>query len=197
MPHRPARQGRRGLPLHRDPGQLKIQPRIDGALDAIRDLGKPIRATVVATGTGVAEERRRIEATYAAHKKLRGMFAVDGGSTQGIAEVMRKHELRRRGVRAGGYDLLPMTLRAIAGLATSTSRSTSSRRPWVFADLPAFMVRYSGRPGRAIGHEHRAALRHARQRTAVPDDDHALRGQLRHRRVPGHLTREGHSGAGH
>ena len=39
------------------PGQLNIQPRIDGALDAIKDSGKPIRATVVATGPGVAEER--------------------------------------------------------------------------------------------------------------------------------------------
>ena len=96
------------------PGQLNIQPRIDGALDAIKDSGKPIRVTVVATGPGVAEERARIEATYLAHKKLRGMFAVDGGSTQGVADVMGKHRLRSRGVRAGGYDLLPRTLRAIA-----------------------------------------------------------------------------------
>ena len=110
------------------PGQLNIQPRIDGALDAIKDSGKPIRATVVATGPGVAEERARIEATYLGHKKLRGMFAVDGGSTQGVADVMRKHRLRRRGVRAGGYDLLPRTLRAIADGHldfTSTSSRTS------------------------------------------------------------------------
>lgn len=126
------------------PGQLNIQPRIDGALDAIRDSGKPIRVTVVATGTGLAEERRRIEATYASHRNLRGMFAVDGGSTQGVAEVMRKHRLRSRGVRAGGYDLLPTTLRAIAG---GHLDFTIDQQPYLQGFLPIFqlfMVRYSG-----------------------------------------------------
>ena len=126
------------------PGQLNIQPRIDGALDAIRDSGKPIRTTVVATGTGVAEERRRIEATYVSHKNLRGMFAVDGGSTQGVGEVMRKHGLRRRGVRAGGYDLLPKTLRAIAD---GHLDFTIDQQPYLQGFLPIFqlfMTRYSG-----------------------------------------------------
>ncbi len=126
------------------PGQLNIQPRIDGALDAIRDSGKRIRTTVVATGPGVAEERARIEATYAGHKNLRGMFAVDGGSTQGVADVMRKHGLRKRGVRAGGYDLLPRTLRAIAG---GHLDFTIDQQPYLQGFLPIFqlfMVRYSG-----------------------------------------------------
>jgi simple sugar transport system substrate-binding protein len=126
------------------PGQLNIQPRIDGALDAIKDSGLPIRASVVATGTGVTEERRRIEATYAAHRKLRGMFAVDGGSTLGVAQVMQKHGLRKRGVRAGGYDLLPGTLRAIAG---GHLDFTIDQQPYLQGFLPIFqlfMVRYSG-----------------------------------------------------
>ena len=126
------------------PGQLNIQPRIDGALDAIKDSGKPIRATVVATGPGVVEERARIEATYAAHKKLRGMFAVDGGSTQGVADVMRKHKLRSRGVRAGGYDLLPRTLRAIAD---GHLDFTIDQQPYLQGFLPIFqlfLARYTG-----------------------------------------------------
>ncbi len=126
------------------PGQLNIQPRIDGALDAIKDSGKPIRTTVVATGTGLAEERRRIEATYASHRGLRGMFAVDGGSTQGVAEVMRKHRLRSRGVRAGGYDLLPKTLQAIAG---GHLDFTIDQQPYLQGFLPIFqlfMHKYSG-----------------------------------------------------
>jgi simple sugar transport system substrate-binding protein len=95
------------------PNQQNIQPRIDGALDAIRDSGAPIRAHVVASGVDVGAERKRIEATYLAHRSARGLFAVDAGSTQGIAEVMRVHRLHARGVRAGGYDLLPYTLQAI------------------------------------------------------------------------------------
>jgi simple sugar transport system substrate-binding protein len=95
------------------PRQQNIQPRIDGALDAIRDSGRPIRVHVVASGVDVATERKRIEATYQAHKDLRGLFAVDAGSTAGVAHVMRLHKLHARGVKAGGYDLLPTTLQAI------------------------------------------------------------------------------------
>ena len=119
------------------PGQLNIQPRIDGALDAIKDSGKPIRATVVATGPGVAEERARIEATYLKDKSLRGMFAVDGGSTQGVADVMRKHRLRKRGVRAGGYDLLPRTLRAIAD---GHLDFTIDQQPYLQGFVPIFQL---------------------------------------------------------
>ncbi|HEY7207238.1 MAG TPA: sugar ABC transporter substrate-binding protein [Gaiellaceae bacterium] len=126
------------------PGQLNIQPRVDGALDAIRDSGKPIRARVVATGPSVEGERKRIEATYLAHRGLRGMFAVDGGSTQGVADVMRKHGLHRRGVRAGGYDLLPRTLQAIAH---GRLDFTIDQQPYLQGFLPIqqlFLDRYSG-----------------------------------------------------
>lgn len=95
------------------PGQQNIQPRIDGALDAIQDSGARVRAHVVATGAAVAGERAKIEATVKANPSLRGLFAADGGSTQGVAQVMTAHGLARRGVHAGGYDLLPATLRAI------------------------------------------------------------------------------------
>jgi simple sugar transport system substrate-binding protein len=126
------------------PGQLNIQPRVDGALDAIRDSGKPIRARVVATGANVTGERKRIEATYLAHKHLRGMFAVDGGSTQGVADVMRKHDLHRRGVRAGGYDLLPRTLQAIV---EGSVDFTIDQQPYLQGFTPImqlFLDRYSG-----------------------------------------------------
>lgn len=95
------------------PGQQNIQPRVDGALDAIQDSGARVRVHVVATGAAVGGERAKIEATVRAHPSLRGLFAADGGSTQGVAQVMGAHRLARRGVRAGGYDLLPATLQAI------------------------------------------------------------------------------------
>ena len=95
------------------PRQQNIQPRIDGALDAIRDSGRPVSAHVVASGVDVGAERLKVEATYKAHRSLRGLFAVDAGSTAGVAEVMRKYRLHERGVKAGGYDLLPTTLQAI------------------------------------------------------------------------------------
>jgi simple sugar transport system substrate-binding protein len=126
------------------PGQENIQPRIDGALDAIRDSGKRIAVHVVGSGVDVGPERRRIEAIYRAHPTLRGLFAVDAGSTAGVAAVMREHGLHARGVRAGGYDLLPETLRAISDGDLDFS---IDQQPYLQGYLPVqqlFLQRYSG-----------------------------------------------------
>jgi simple sugar transport system substrate-binding protein len=126
------------------PGQLNIQPRIDGARDALRDSGKPITAHVVGTGALVGEERRKIEQTYRANRRLRGMFAVDAGSTAGVAEVMRRHDLHAQGVRAGGFDLLSETLHAIADGCLDF---TIDQQPYLQGFLPVqqlFLYQYSG-----------------------------------------------------
>jgi simple sugar transport system substrate-binding protein len=125
------------------PGQENIQPRIDGALDAIRDSGKPIRPHVVPSGVEVGHERSKVEATYLAHKNLRGLFSVDAGSTAGVAEVMRKYKLNKQGVRAGGYDLLPVTLRGIHDRHLDFS---IDQQPYLQGFLPVlqmFLYRYS------------------------------------------------------
>lgn len=95
------------------PGQSNIQPRIDGAQDAIKRSGKTITTSVVATGATVNEELNAIKAYYLGHQDVKGMFAVDGGSTQGIGQVMRENGLAKKGVKGGGFDLLPLTLQAI------------------------------------------------------------------------------------
>jgi simple sugar transport system substrate-binding protein len=125
------------------PNQENIQPRVDGALDAIRDSGKPIKVHVVASGVDVATESKRIEASYQANKHVRGLFAVDAGSTAGVAMVMRAHELHAKGVRAGGYDLLPETLRAIHDRHLDF---TIDQQPYLQGFLPVlqvFLDRYS------------------------------------------------------
>jgi simple sugar transport system substrate-binding protein len=95
------------------PGSLNIQPRIDGAKQAILDSKAPINFVEVATGAQVEEELSRIEAYYLGHTNLKGMFAVDAGSTQGVAQIMEKYNLASKGVHAGGYDLLTKTLQEI------------------------------------------------------------------------------------
>jgi simple sugar transport system substrate-binding protein len=125
------------------PGQLNIQPRIDGALDALRDSGKPINTHVVGTGALVTDERRKVEQTYLAHTGLRGMFAVDAGSTEAIAEVVRKHSLRKKGVRAGGFDLLRSTL---VGIRDGLLDFTIDQQPYLQGFLPVqqlFLHHYS------------------------------------------------------
>jgi simple sugar transport system substrate-binding protein len=125
------------------PRQQNIQPRIDGALDAIRDSGRPVKAHVVASGVDVGRELTKIEATYKANPQLRGLFAVDAGSTAGVAHVMRKYRLHERGVRAGGYDLLTPTLQAIHDRELDF---TIDQQPYLQGFLPVlqlFLYRYS------------------------------------------------------
>jgi simple sugar transport system substrate-binding protein len=95
------------------PGQLNIQPRMDGAVAAIKKSGKQIQVDSIASGPTVNEELSRIRSYYLGHQDLKGMFAVDAGSTQGVGEVMQQFNLPQKGVHAGGYDLLPKTLELI------------------------------------------------------------------------------------
>ncbi|MGH7108463.1 MAG: sugar ABC transporter substrate-binding protein [Acetobacteraceae bacterium] len=95
------------------PGQLNIQPRFNGASDAIKKSGKKIDVEMIASGPTVNEELSKIKAYYLGHQKLKGMFAVDAGSTQGVAETMQTFGLPKKGIHAGGYDLLPKTLQLI------------------------------------------------------------------------------------
>ena len=97
------------------PGQLNIQPRLDGAKEAIKASGKKIELTEVATGPTVNEEVSRVDDYYVGHKDIKGMFAVDAGSTMAVGKAMEKYGLHAKGVRAGGFDLLPQTLDEIAG----------------------------------------------------------------------------------
>jgi simple sugar transport system substrate-binding protein len=125
------------------PGALNLQPRVDGALDAIRDSGKPLRANVVGTGADFRAARGPIDAFYREHRRVRGLFAADGGSTQAVAELVRRRRLRRAGVRAGGYDLLPGTLRAIRD---GELDFTIDQQPYLQGFLPVqqlFFARYS------------------------------------------------------
>ncbi len=95
------------------PGQLNIQPRLDGAVAAIKKSGKNIDAQQIATGATVNEELSKIKSFYLGHQDLKGMFAVDAGSTQGVGEVMQEFKLQSKGVHAGGYDLLPRTVQLV------------------------------------------------------------------------------------
>ena len=96
------------------PGQLDIQPRLDGAKAAIKASGKQITIDEIATGPTVNEEVSRVDAYYVGHKDIKGMFAVDAGSTMSVAKTMQKYGLAAKGIHAGGFDLLPNTLDGIA-----------------------------------------------------------------------------------
>jgi simple sugar transport system substrate-binding protein len=115
------------------PGSLNIQPRIDGAIDSIKKSGKPITYHTVATGAEVPKELSTIDAYWVGHKNTKGMFAVDAGSTQSVAQVINKYKLRDQDVKGGGYDLLDPTIKL---LAADQIDFTIDQQPYLQGFLP-------------------------------------------------------------
>jgi simple sugar transport system substrate-binding protein len=125
------------------PGSLNIQPRIDGIKSALSTIPS-IRFVEIATGAAVNDELSHIEAYYLGHQNLKGMVAVDAGSTQGTAQIMEKYGLAAKGVHAGGYDLLPKTLQEING---GHLDFTIDQQPYLQGFIPViqlFLYKLSG-----------------------------------------------------
>jgi simple sugar transport system substrate-binding protein len=127
------------------PGQLNIQPRIDGASDAIKQSGKSLKFTPVATNADVTKGLSIIDAYAQGHPDLAGMLAVDAGSTQAVGQVVQKYKMRDKGLKvAGGFDLVPETLNAIKG---GSLDYTIDQQPYLQGFLPVlylYMYKLSG-----------------------------------------------------
>lgn len=126
------------------PGSLNIQPRIDGIHDAIKASGKAINFVEIASGAAVSDELSAVEAYYLGHKNLKGMFAVDGGTTQSVGQIMEKYNLTAQGIHGGGYDLQPITLTEIS---KGNLDFTVDQQPYLQGFLPVvqlFLYKLSG-----------------------------------------------------
>jgi simple sugar transport system substrate-binding protein len=97
------------------PGALNIQPRMDGATQALQAAGMTVMfgSTGVDTGASATQEAQTLPAFLQSHgSKLQGVFAVDGGDTALLGTSLEKYGLVGK-VKAGGFDLEPQTLAAI------------------------------------------------------------------------------------
>jgi simple sugar transport system substrate-binding protein len=120
------------------PGALNIQPRIDGASDAIKQSGKPIKFTPVGTNADVTKGLSIIDAYAQGHPDLAGMLAVDAGSTQSVGQVVEKYKMRDKGLKvAGGFDLVPETLNAIKA---GSLDYTIDQQPYLQGFLPVLYL---------------------------------------------------------
>src|SRR5215467_638066 len=119
------------------PGTANIQPRIDGAKQAIAASGKNIKFTAVASGAALSQENTTINSYVLAHKStLKGIFAVDAGSTQTIGQIIQKYGLAGK-VASGGFDLTPQTLSAIKG---GNLDFTIDQQPYLQGFLPVLSL---------------------------------------------------------
>jgi simple sugar transport system substrate-binding protein len=126
------------------PGSANLQPRIEGVEKAVKASGKPITTHAVATGAAVAQEGPAIEAWYQSHSRAKGLYAVDGGSTESLAKVMQKLGLASKGVHAGGFDLSEQTQKL---LSEGDIEFTIDQQPYLQGFLPVlqlFMYKVSG-----------------------------------------------------
>jgi simple sugar transport system substrate-binding protein len=119
------------------PGSANIQPRIDGAKAALKASGKNISFTSVASGAALSQENTTINSYVLAHKSsLKGIFAVDAGSTQTVGQIVAKYSLQGK-VAAGGFDLTPQTLQSIK---SGSLNFTIDQQPYLQGFLPVLYL---------------------------------------------------------
>jgi simple sugar transport system substrate-binding protein len=126
------------------PGSLNIQPRIDGAIQSIKQSGKDIQYKTVATGAALNDELSRIDAWYLGNKDAKGMFAVDAGSTQAVAQTIQKYKAREKGMKGGGYDLLPKTLELLKADQIDFTIDQQAYLQGFYPVLQLFLTKLSG-----------------------------------------------------
>jgi simple sugar transport system substrate-binding protein len=119
------------------PGSANLQPRIEGAIAAIKASGKPITVHTVATGAAVPGELSAIEAYWVGHPNTKGMYAVDGGDTESLAKVMQKFGLAAKGIKAGGFDLTENTQKL---LQEGFIEFTIDQQPYLQGFLPILQL---------------------------------------------------------
>ena len=127
------------------PGSANLQPRIEGAEKVLK--AKGISIHTVATGAAVPGEESAIEAFYKSHTGVKGMYAVDGGSTESLAKVMQKLGLQGK-VHAGGFDLTEQTQNL---LKAGFIEFTIDQQPYLQGFLPALQLFFYNVSGTQTG----------------------------------------------
>ena len=143
------------------PGQSNIQPRIDGALSVLRKVSG-IKTHVITTGAELPAELSVIDSYAQSHPDTKGYFAVDAGSTQGLAQTIQKQKLRDKGVKGGGYDLTPVTQKL---LADDQIDFTIDQQPYLQGFFPIMELYLAKASDNAVGRRRR------QHRAEVPRQD--------------------------
>jgi len=118
-------------------GSANLQPRLEGAVSAIKASGAPITVNTIVTGSLESGEKTAIEAYWTGHPNTKGMYAVDGGDTAELAGVMQKLGLTAKGVKAGGFDLTEKTQKL---LHEGYIEFTIDQQPYLQGFLPVLQL---------------------------------------------------------
>jgi simple sugar transport system substrate-binding protein len=111
-----ARLAPRGTVILFTPQQAKswTDRRLQGILTGLAAARRAPAATVVRLSGDVKKQQDAVEKAYARERGIRGLFAVDGVGTLACGRAISHLGLRAKGVKGGGYDLLPDDLELVA-----------------------------------------------------------------------------------
>ncbi|MGE5274211.1 MAG: substrate-binding domain-containing protein [Verrucomicrobiota bacterium] len=96
------------------PADAWAERRLKGVFAGLAAAPKAPAATVVRLSGDARKQQGAVEAAYTGQKGVRGLFAVDGIGTLACGRAISHLGLRTRGVKGGGYDLLPDDLALVA-----------------------------------------------------------------------------------
>jgi simple sugar transport system substrate-binding protein len=97
------------------PGSLNIQPRMDGATQALEAAGMKVMfgSKGLDAGASATQESQVLPQFLQSHgSSIQGIFAVDGGDTSLLGSSLARYNLVGK-VQAGGFDLESATLTAV------------------------------------------------------------------------------------
>ena len=122
------------------------------------------------------DENTAINGYVLSHKDtLKGIFAVDAGSTQTVGQIVGKYGLADK-VASGGFDLTPQTLQSVKA---GNLDFTIDQSPYQQGFLPViglYLFQLSGGLVSPSDHRHRPDLRGQDQRGSVHADHEPVRG---------------------
>ena len=120
------------------PGQLNLQPRLDGYIAAIKASGKGITYDTVVGTADEATQLSHVESWYLSHKSnVAGMFGTGATGTNACGKVSQKYGLAAKGVITAGYDLLPETL---ALIKSGDLTFTTDQQPYLQGFVPILQM---------------------------------------------------------
>ncbi len=131
------------------------------SMAAIKKFGKgKIKTCVTATGALLPDELAKVEAYYLGHKGVKGMFAVDAGTTQAIGQVDEEVRPPEEGHQGGRLRPdpgdAPVDPTGASGLHDRPAALPTRLDPRTPALLLQVLVGARG----AVEHEHRHPVRH-------------------------------------
>ncbi len=111
--------------------------RLQGMFAGLAGASKAPAAIVVRLSGDVRSQQNAVEAAYQSQKNIRGLFAVDGVGTLACGKAIQRLGLRTKGVKGGGYDLLPDDL---ALVADGTLDFVVDQQPYVQGFVPVIQL---------------------------------------------------------